>query len=160
MKTLLVAVDFSPITTAVLEEAAALVEPPDGRMILIHVTEPTAKIVDFVIVSMSVAQVDEAKVGQAKVQLEHLQRDLADQGIRTDVLNVVGFPVSEIIAAAAQHRADGIVLGSHGHSALHDLLVGSTAAGVVKRAACPVVIIPAPRAKASEPGAAGEIAST
>jgi nucleotide-binding universal stress UspA family protein len=35
------------------------------------------------------------------------------------------------------------VMGSHGHTALYDLLVGSTTHGVLMRAICPVVIIPA-----------------
>ena len=39
--------------------------------------------------------------------------------------------------------ADYIVMGSHGHTALYDLLVGSTTHGVLMRAACPVVITPA-----------------
>ena len=33
-------------------------------------------------------------------------------------------------------------MGSHGHTALYDLLAGSTATGVIKRAPCPVVIMP------------------
>jgi universal stress protein A len=36
------------------------------------------------------------------------------------------------------------VLGSHGHTAFYDLLVGSTAAGVLKHAPCPVVVVPPP----------------
>ena len=49
----------------------------------------------------------------------------------------------EIIEQAQQLAADYIVIGSHGHTALHDLLAGGTASGVLKRATCPVVIIPA-----------------
>lgn len=144
MKTLLAAVDFSPISSTVLAEAVALVEAPDGRLVLMNVTEPSATIIDFAIVSMSVAHVDEARVAHAKARLEEYQRELTNQGIRTEILHAVGYPVSEIISAAEKHNADGIVLGSHGHSAFRDFFAGSTAAGVVKRATCPVVIIPAP----------------
>jgi nucleotide-binding universal stress UspA family protein len=38
------------------------------------------------------------------------------------------------------------VMGSHGHTAFYDLLVGSTTHAVLKRAKCPVVIVP-PRAQ-------------
>jgi hypothetical protein len=34
------------------------------------------------------------------------------------------------------------VLGSHGHSALFETLVGGTAAGVIEGAKCPVIVIP------------------
>jgi nucleotide-binding universal stress UspA family protein len=33
-------------------------------------------------------------------------------------------------------------MGSHGHTAFYDLLVGSTTHGVLMRANCPVVIVP------------------
>ncbi|MSU70996.1 MAG: universal stress protein [Opitutus sp.] len=58
-------------------------------------------------------------------------------------MQVNGSPVPEIIEQAQQLAADYIVIGSHGHTALHDLLAGGTASGVLKRATCPVVIIPA-----------------
>ncbi|MBL9212037.1 MAG: universal stress protein [Opitutaceae bacterium] len=142
MKTILAAVDFSPVTSAVLAEAAALVEPPDGRVILLHVTEPTALIIDLAIASMSVARVDEVRVTQARNLLARLERELLEKGVPAEVRHATGMPVPEIIAAAAAVGADGIVVGSHGHSTIHDLFVGSTTAGVVKRARCPIVVVP------------------
>jgi Zn-dependent M28 family amino/carboxypeptidase len=44
---------------------------------------------------------------------------------------------------AEKHDADFIVMGSHGHTAFYDLLVGSTTHGVLMRSKCPVVIVPA-----------------
>lgn len=41
--------------------------------------------------------------------------------------------------------AELMVLGSHGHSAVHDKLVGSTSQRVIHHASCPVVILPDPR---------------
>jgi nucleotide-binding universal stress UspA family protein len=35
-------------------------------------------------------------------------------------------------------------MGSHGHTALYDLLVGSTTHQVLRKAKCPVVIVPSP----------------
>jgi len=35
------------------------------------------------------------------------------------------------------------VVGSHGHGAFYDLLVGSTTHGLLLRASCPVLIVPA-----------------
>ena len=46
------------------------------------------------------------------------------------------------IEQAERLTADYIVIGSHGHTAFYDLLVGSTASGVLKSASCPVVIVP------------------
>ncbi|MBI4621943.1 MAG: universal stress protein [Verrucomicrobia bacterium] len=51
---------------------------------------------------------------------------------------------------AEKNAADFIVMGSHGHTALYDLVVGSTTHGVLRRATCPVVIVPRPMQKAAK----------
>lgn len=54
-----------------------------------------------------------------------------------------GVPSDALSAAAA--KADLLVLGSHGHGAVHDKLLGSTSERAVHHAPCPVVIVPDPR---------------
>jgi hypothetical protein len=41
--------------------------------------------------------------------------------------------------------AELMVLGTHGHGAVHDTLVGSTSKRAIHHASCPVVIVPDPR---------------
>lgn len=54
-----------------------------------------------------------------------------------------GVPSQELSAASAD--ADMLVLGSHGHGAVHDQLVGSTSQRAIHQAPCPVVVVPDPR---------------
>lgn len=52
-------------------------------------------------------------------------------------------PAAEnILKTAGKVHADYIVLGSHGHGAMYDLLVGSTAHIILKKSPCPVVLVP------------------
>ena len=51
---------------------------------------------------------------------------------------------SEGLCASALD-AELMVLGSHGHGAVHDTLLGSTSQRAIHRATCPVVIVPDPR---------------
>ena len=50
--------------------------------------------------------------------------------------------IPHILKTAEEQRADFIVMGSHGHTAFYDFLVGSTTHGVLKSAPCPVVVLP------------------
>jgi nucleotide-binding universal stress UspA family protein len=86
--------------------------------------------------------------GGAEEALIRLQHRLARSGVQaeSDVLN--GPPVATIVEQALQDKADYIVMGSHGHGALYNLLVGGTASGVIQKAPCPVVIVPTRRAAA------------
>lgn len=54
-----------------------------------------------------------------------------------------GVPSDALCIASAE--ADLLVVGSHGHGAVHDKLIGSTSERVVHHAPCPVVIVPDPR---------------
>jgi nucleotide-binding universal stress UspA family protein len=63
--------------------------------------------------------------------------------VKVDTVCVQGFPVPVILAQAKELGALYIVLGSHGHTAFYDLVVGGTARGVLRRAGCPVVVVPA-----------------
>ena len=76
-------------------------------------------------------------------RLRELAARCGKRGVETETVHRVGLPVDEILARAK--KADYIVMGSHGHGAVYDLLVGSTTHGVLKQAPCPVVIVPPAR---------------
>lgn len=52
-----------------------------------------------------------------------------------------GSPFVEIVRYAREHDIDLIVLGTHGHSGLMHVLLGSVAEKVVRKASCPVLSV-------------------
>ena len=54
----------------------------------------------------------------------------------------LGNPRDEIIATANEWNADMIILGTHGRTGLDHFISGSVAESVVRKAKCPVLIIP------------------
>ena len=77
------------------------------------------------------------------VKLDELKAQAAASGLAVTALHVQGPIVEKILDLAAEHGAGMIVMGSHGHGALYELLVGSITQGVLKGAKCPVVVVPA-----------------
>lgn len=57
---------------------------------------------------------------------------------------VLGDPVAVLTGAAG--AADMLVLGSHGRTHVRTALMGSVSAGCIRSAACPVLVVPTPRA--------------
>ena len=57
---------------------------------------------------------------------------------------VTGYPREEILFAASEQQADLVILGTHGHSGLERMMIGSVAAQVLERAACNVLVVPPP----------------
>lgn len=71
---------------------------------------------------------------------EEIDRSWAD---RHQIIRKVeiGHPVEAIIAYAKTHDIDLIVVGTHGHTGLSHLLLGSNAEKVVRLSTCPVLTI-------------------
>jgi nucleotide-binding universal stress UspA family protein len=57
---------------------------------------------------------------------------------------IEGEPREEILAMAEAWPADAIVVGSHGRKGLDRVLLGSVSDGVVRHAACSVMVVREP----------------
>lgn len=142
MKTILAPIDFSPVSERVVEAAATLARAFAGRVLLLHVVQPPVITSEYGVMMENVQELVAASEQAASRQLETLKEKFGGHGATFDVLHQAGSPVPLILEQARAADAAYIVMGSHGHTALYELLVGSTANGVVKGAPCPVVIVP------------------
>lgn len=149
MKTLLVPLDFSESTQAVLDHAAALARILPARLIVLHVTEPVATYIpvgasmDVLSATPPPLAVENTDAQQEKVA--RIVEPLKATGLEVEAVASLGLAVDEILDQASQYGADYIVLGSHGHGALYHLFSGSVVNGVLKNARCPVLVVPQPR---------------
>lgn len=144
MNTILVPIDFSSVTSAVLREAARLARSTKARLILAHAVQPPVVATDYGLLA-DIGFYLNALEKNADRRLASLQARLCATGLRVETVRFTGFPTTGILAEAKKRSAAYIVIGSHGHTAFHDLLVGSTTSGVLKRSTCPVVVVPAPK---------------
>ena len=143
MKTILTPVDFSGATDAVVAEAIALARALEGRIVLLTVIQPPAITNEYSALMDNLAEIVAAGEKNAAKRLAELEARLQAEEIPVETLQLNGPPIRMIVEQARKVGADYIVMGSHGHTALYDLLVGSTTHGVLMRATCPVVITPA-----------------
>ena len=68
-----------------------------------------------------------------------------DQAFVTDeILIKPGAPAETIVQTAKDQNCDLIVMGTHGHGAIADVLIGSTARWVVKHSPIPALVIRLP----------------
>ena len=134
MKTILAAIDFSPVTKRVVAESASLARDAGARVILLNVTTPDSLVRDYAALEAVIEGADPTG-GKSDAPRSAL-------AIHGDSLQIIGKPVDVILEQAARCSADYIVMGSHGHTAVFELLVGGTAAGVLRGAKCPVILIP------------------
>lgn len=136
-RTIVCAVDFSPLAVEAVAQAIVLAHELKSGLLLVHVTEWAPER------TMSPADQIRRETDQvaARRQLEALVPADVRAWCPTEELVTVGRPYEEIVRVARDRDADLIVLGVHGRSAVTPMLFGSTANQVVRHATCPVVTV-------------------
>lgn len=144
MKTILVPIDLSEATAKVCDAACSMAKLLKARLVLLHVVQPPP------IIMNDYYCYDAGLVGEAMTaanqfatnRLNKLAQRCARRRIKVRTIQRTGQPLPTILAKATALKADYIVVGSHGHTAAYDLLIGSVAQGVLRKANCPVLVVP------------------
>jgi nucleotide-binding universal stress UspA family protein len=69
-------------------------------------------------------------------------RAMAEQhGVKLQTHIVAGHPVRDVVQLAASLKAELLVIGATGHSALYERMIGSRADRIVQIAPCPVLVV-------------------
>jgi nucleotide-binding universal stress UspA family protein len=84
---------------------------------------------------------DDYYAEQAEHVLSPVRTFVEQQGWKAKVRHVVGHPPDEIARMAEQEKPDLIVMGTHGHSALGNVILGSVTTGVIARTRAPVLLV-------------------
>ena len=163
MKRILVPIDFSDATLRVIDLAQQLAKALDAEIHLVHVKELTAAAapgalgyglagmpelapmsgVPLPVFDPMPQEVPVDEDEQSK--LTHWQDKIAQSGVKVTLHEPTGAVVEEILNEADVVNADLIVMGTHGHGAMYNLLVGGVTKGVLKRSTRPVLLVPGPR---------------
>jgi nucleotide-binding universal stress UspA family protein len=147
MKTLLVPVDLSDASKAVIETTNELAQQLSARVILLHILEPVATYVpvgatmDVIAAAPPPVEPTES-LAAPDARLKALAEPLEAAGINVEAVSLIGLAVDDILEQAEKFHASYIILGSHGHGALYHLFSGSVVTGILKRAKCPIVVVP------------------
>jgi len=144
---IVVAIDFSEITSAVLDALPGLLCTPSAEGIhvyLIHVAEPDPEFVGWEAGPDVVRDQMADEFDRAHKQLAELA-DRLRRALDTQVtpLLIQGATAESICKQADALDAGMIVVGSHGHGAAYNLLVGSISSAIIKSSQRAVLVVPA-----------------
>jgi nucleotide-binding universal stress UspA family protein len=134
---ILVAIDFSPHASNALEWARSLAGALGAKLILLHVIDA----INAVGLEAGGVTTDFAPLHVLREQAEKGMGEL--KALIPDAQTVVreASPRPTIVDAALELNCQMIVMGTHGHSGLEHLLLGSVADYVVRHSKVPVLTI-------------------
>jgi len=137
-----VAMDFSAVSEKQMKAIARLAHE-DRHFYLLHVAEPEPDFVGFETGPDVVRDQMAEQFHREHEQIQAMAQRLRDDGREATALLVQGPTVDTILGQAERLEADLIVVGSHGHGAVYDMLVGSISSEVIRRSTVPVLVVPA-----------------
>jgi nucleotide-binding universal stress UspA family protein len=150
VRKILAAIDFSPVSGAVVEHAASLAKAFSAELTLVHIAAPDPDFVGYQAGPQTVRDTRAETLHTEHRELQATAESLRQREVDCHALLIQGPTVQTILEEAGRIEADTIVLGSRGHGALYRALLGSVSEGVLHEASCPVVVVPAHRPKDSE----------
>lgn len=138
-KTIAVATDFSDNAEVATTWATEIARRHAAKLVLLHAILPeTPPVPEFVVLPPTYYEAIRESVQQ---RLDERVAELRKSGLVADAEVVFGPAASALLAAAKQCGADLLVAGTRGRTGWKRVLLGSTAAHLVRDAHCPVLTI-------------------
>lgn len=143
MKTIVAAIDFSDISDEVLTKSSLLAHQFSAHLWILHVAAPDPEFVGYEVGPQHVRDWRANTLHKERLFLQERADELEKEGVQVTPLMAQGPTVETILKESSDLNADMIVVGSHGHGALYELIVGTVTEGLLKASKFPILIVPA-----------------
>lgn len=132
MQTILMPIDFSDATGPAVEFVAGAAPAMDAEVCVLYVSD---------------SDMEDPEQGRSVLQpkLDDVADQLKAKGCEAKSLLVFGPPAESIMKQIDASDPSVVVMGSHGHTALYNLVVGSVTHRILRSGKCPLLIVPSPR---------------
>ena len=136
MKSILVPIDFSPLSINAVHAAASIAARTEGKIILLH------NVLSFHPWETANQMTDSTRItAEAENKLRQIQNSGELRPLNCEIIVTHGVTHEEIITKAYNLRAELIVMGSHGNTSTDKHFVDSNVQRVMREAICPVILI-------------------
>jgi len=151
INTILYATDLSPEVEPALSMVKSLADKYQAEVIFLNVVEPIDPSLYAWGQMDSWSEIEKTTRNRSQMTLEQQASHFFDENslvdssaLRPSVKVISGHVAKSILDCSDDINADLIVMGSNGHGAISELLLGSVADKVVRLSKRPVLLVPAP----------------
>jgi nucleotide-binding universal stress UspA family protein len=139
---ILVAIDFADSTGYLLAIARNTARAMGAEVFLLHVAEPDPSFVGYEAGPQVVREQVAHEFREQHRALQAFADDLRAAAIDATALLVQGPTAKTILGEAERLGAELIVMGTHGRSAVLDIVVGGVSHAVLRHSELPVLLVP------------------
>lgn len=150
---ILVALDLSTASQQILGFVKTLTSNLSAKIWLFYVTEPSSGMVEYKGSLKNEESDDRLDPEYARDQIakkihdEHMllqdeAKKLQSDRVTVSARVVEGSAAEILLFESDKLEIDMIVVGSHGHGAIYNMLIGSVSESILQRSICPVLVVP------------------
>jgi nucleotide-binding universal stress UspA family protein len=142
LKSILCPIDFSDFSAAAYQYALSLAEHYKARIVALHIVE----LWKYPFADYAAHEADYAKFSRAlneggEMQLQRFVKRYPAYGFQPKLVTHQGNAPNCILSFAQKENIEMIVMGTHGRRGFDRLVLGSTTDRVMRKAACPVLVV-------------------
>ncbi len=140
--TIILPTDFTLASERAALYALSLARQHKARLIVAHVVDVKGEAAGFYLPHLSYEKLDAELAEAAGEMLSKFRSRVIGRYKNTEERLLKGEPYSEILRLAASCKSCLVVMGTFGKAPIDRFFFGSTAERVVRRATCPVMVVP------------------
>ena len=142
LKSILCPIDFSDFSAVAYQHALSLAEYYKARLVALHVVElwkyPFA---DYAGQEADYGKFSKMMSEGGEMQLHRFTQQYSVGRLQPELVVDQGNAPRCILSFAQKENIEGIVMGTHGRSGFDRLVLGSSTDRVIRKAACPVLVV-------------------
>jgi manganese transport protein len=133
-RNVLVSLDHSEADREALGNALAVAKTHGARITLLHVEEGVTS-------QLYGSQSSTAEIKEGQEYLANIVDSLKAENVTVDVVVKHGLPAKEIVSTVRERQPDLLIMASHGHRGLKDLIFGTTINSVRHQVSVPLLVV-------------------
>jgi nucleotide-binding universal stress UspA family protein len=140
----LVAVDFSDSSIRALRAGIAMARTSGAKITLLHVGISEAIMISQIwmdAVSPAMVELHDRMAREAQRQLDRVMQDEVPEPLRGQALLREGIAAPTIVQQVTLGSYDLVVMGTHGHTGMQRVILGSAAERVLRLSPVPVLVV-------------------
>lgn len=141
-KNILVAVDFKDNIGELMAYTESMAEKFNSKVWVVHVAEPSPEFTGYEVGPQYIRDVKAEEFREEHRQIQAISKLFIAKNIQSEALLIQGSTVETIIDEVKKLNADLLIVGTHKHGFLFNLLSENVSLELLKRAEIPFMAIP------------------
>lgn len=142
IKNIIVAIDFNESVGDLLNYAESMAVKFESKLWVVHVAGPNPDFVGYEPGPQYIRDIKAEEFREDHRKLQNICTAFLGEDVECEALLIQGSTVETVLAEAAKLNSDLLIVGTHKHSFLYNLLSESVSLKLLKNAKIPLLAIP------------------